>query len=334
MKLKLLLSTFLMLFFVLSVSYAGVGTAVSLHNDEIDQENRNFIHELNNKIIESIKNGDSSVMLNLFMDDVRNQPGLDTNIKNLYLQLNELFKNTNFNIENEYLVTVKSLGGFNPVILSETKDAFSMVIEGKSDQIYISLLTSEGDFKNFMLSFIFMKIKNKWKLYSFNAGVSKIAGKSAISWFNEAKQLYDKGYLLPAALRLQVLQESLRPAPFIQYEKEPEVMSLGNKIQGDINQKYKFPIRVADIKTSPEIYYIEPQFLKSELLPLVKYVSSIPLTNTVELQKEAESMTPELDLIFPGITKGVNNIVYRAFSEAPTDPKKQYQFYGLVVEVK
>jgi hypothetical protein len=74
--------------------------------------------------------------------------------------------------------------------------------------------------------------------------------------------------------------------------------------------------------------------VKKELLPLIKYVTKIPLDDVPALQEEVNAMTAQLESTFPGITKGSTHIAYQAFSEPPTDPTKQYQFYGLTAEIE
>ncbi|MEI8011099.1 MAG: hypothetical protein WCI27_01270 [Candidatus Omnitrophota bacterium] len=330
---QILTHVFLLFFLVACASCGGGGSAVSLHNDEINAELKTAIQSLTRKITESIKNNDSSVLLDLFTDEVRNQAGIDVNLKNAFQQLNHLFKDATFKTDDEYSITVNSWGKFHPVISSETQEPFSLTLDGKGNKVYVSLLSAKNDFKDFMLVLVFINIKDEWRVSSFNFGVYKIAGKSAVNWANEARQLFDQGYFVPAILRLQVLQECLRPAPFIQYAKEGEILALRNKIQGDIVQKYKFPVRITNVVTVPEIYFVAPQFVRNELWPLVKYKTSLSLSDTVALKKEVDAMTPELELLFPGITKESKGIAYQAFSEAPADPKKQYQYYGLVVDL-
>lgn len=76
-----------------------------------------------------------------------------------------------------------------------------------------------------------------------------------------------------------------------------------------------------------------PQFVKGDLLPLVKYLSSIPFEKETDLRKEAQGMLPELEKLFPGISSYSDHVVFKAFNEMPSDPQKQYASYGVVVEV-
>jgi hypothetical protein len=55
---------------------------------------------------------------------------------------------------------------------------------------------------------------------------------------------------------------------------------------------------------------------------------SIPVS-----EDEANQMSPVVQEMFTGIADGASNIVFKAFSEPPTDPNKTYQSYGTVVEV-
>jgi hypothetical protein len=334
MKLVGSVGAVLLLLFTSSVCDAGFGAAVSRHNQEIDQPLREAIHKINNTLIESMRKNEPSVMLDLFIAEVRRQNEIESSTKKLYSRLSELLRDKEFELFNEYSITLKKVGTFNFTIPSETEDKFVMLLQGKSSEMYVSLLRSKGDFKEFLLSFIYMREKGEWRLQTFHAGVIGIAGKTALQWLEEAKALSKKGCHLPALLRLQVAASCIRPAPFIQDEKEKDMIALSNKLRAETDAKQTLPMRVPNVETGPQVYYIEPQFVQTDLLPLVKYVTTIPLDDASALQKEVEAMTAEMESAFPGITRGVSHILYKAFSEPPTDPAKDYLCYGLTVEIK
>jgi hypothetical protein len=329
-----LLAIALVLLLATASSGPGLGGYLSRHNDEIDNELRKAIHKLNDRIVESLRKNDPSVILAIFVDEVKQQKGIESNVKQFYSQLQERLKNRKFDVYNEYFVVLKKVGTWDFLVPSETDDKFVMHLRGTSEQMYISLLRSQGDFEDLLLAFIYVKVADEWRLHSLDPGVIGIAGKTALEWFEEAKGLAKKGHYVPALLRLQVAGSCMRPAPFFQYEKQQEMAVLARDTQAQFAQTHKFPLRLSGAESLAEIYYIEPQFVKKELLPLIKYVTKIPLDDVPALQEEVNAMTAQLESTFPGITKGSTHIAYQAFSEPPTDPTKQYQFYGLTAEIE
>lgn len=303
------------------------------HNDEIDAEIRNNIHSLNEKIIESIKNNDPTIMYNLFVNEVKDKDIV--NVENLYSQFAPAIDGKEFELYNEYYIVSHNWRPVQLVVPSGTiaDSEFCMRVSAPSNNTYISLLKSEGEFKDFVFSLVYVKVNNEWRLNIAHLGIMNIGGKTVLQWFQEAKQLSIKGYKVPALLRLSVVNQILHPAPFIQYTKEKEIIALTSETQATIDKRHKFPIRLSSIPNEPEIYYIEPQFVQMDLIPMIKYVTKIPLDNISELQKEVNSMTTEMESIFPGITKDVSHIAYKAFSEHPTDPKKTYTCYVLTVRI-
>lgn len=325
---------FAILLIVLFLPVPNLHSQLSRHNDEIDEKIRDSIRILNEKIIQSIRNNEPFVMYNLFVEEIRSQ-GIDS-IRNLYSQFAPEIKGETFELYNEYYVVSQNWWPVQFTVLSETvaDSEFYMHVNTASNNTYISLLKSKGEFKDFIFSFVYVKINNKWRLHIAYLGIFKIGGKTALEWFQDAQKLSEKGHNVPALLRLSIVNQFLRPAPFIQYAKEKEVVAFSNEIQAKINKKHKFPIHLSNIKNAPEIYYIEPQFVQTDLLPMIKYVTKIPLNNVSELQKEVDVITADLESIFPGMTKGISHIVYGAYPEPPTDPKKEYQGYRLTSEIK
>ena len=307
---------------------------LSRHNDEIKPKIRNNIHVLNTKIIESIGNNEPSIMYDLFVDEVKAE-GID-NIKKLYSQFSPAIEGIIFEVYNEYYVVLQSWRAVQFTVQSETvaDGEFYMNLKTASNSTYIALLRSEGNFQDCIFSFVYVKVNRKWRLHKVHLGIFKIGGKTTTEWHQEAKELSEKGHNIPAFLRQSIANQILRPAPFIQYAQEKEITALFNDIQKKVYEKYKFPIQLSNVKNAPEIYYIEPQFVQMDLLPMIKYITKVPLDNVPELEEEVEAITAELESVFPGITKNVSHIAYKAFSEPPTDPKKTYQNYGLTVEIK
>ena len=325
---------FVVLLAALFLPVTNLYSMLSRHNDEIDERIRASIHILNKKILESIRNNEPSVMYDLFVEEIKSQ-GID-NVENLYSQFSPAIEGKKFELYNDYYVVTQNWWPVSFIVLSETiqDSEFHMGITTAKHNTYISLLKTEGDFKDLIFTFVYVKVNSKWRLHIAHLGIFRIGGRTVPEWFQEAKELSGRGYDIPALLRLSVIQQFLRIAPFVQYAKEKEIIALSNESQVRINKKHKFPIQLSSIKNAPEIYYIEPQFVQIDLLPMIKYVTKISLDNTSELQKEADAMTDVLESIFPGITKEVSHIAFKAFSEPPTDPKKTYQCYGLTVDLK
>lgn len=306
----------------------------SISNEKINKDTRDTIHALNNSIIESIRNNEPSVMYDIFVDEIKEQ-GINK-IKNLYSQFSQAIQGKTFRPYKEYYAVSQNWWPAQFVVLSNALDniMFCMHVRTASNSVYISLLKSQGDVQELMFSFVYVKINRKWRLHIAHLSTFKIDGKTAIGWYQEAMKWADKGYDVPAMIRLAVVGQLIKPAPFIQFAKEKEIIASLKKTRATIKKRYKFPIRLSHIKNTPEIYYIEPQFVQMDLLPKIKYVTKIPLDEVSELQEEVDSITVELESIFPGITKEVSHIVYEAFSKPPLDREKVYQCYRLTSKVE
>ena len=202
-------------------------------------------------------------------------------------------------------------------------------MSGKKDK-FVSIMESEGDFQDKLIAFVYEKSEKKWFLENFRIGNVHIAGKSTIDYFDEAKDMSDKGHYVPAIIRLSVANGLLRPAPFVQYEKEKEIKELINKCNSKINE-HQFPM-LLDLETKPSIYAISPQFVKNDLYPLIKYVTKISFQNEEELNSEVDSMLPVIEGLFPGISRYGDYVIFRTFDEPPTS-KKEYKVFGVAKKV-
>lgn len=318
----------IILFFWSGFAQAGLGQMSSFHNSEIDSNIKEEIQSLNSSILSSIINNNPEFTYGLLVEEGKKN-GLDS-ISNLYKQLQPVIKENNFTAINEYHVKYKGLGKTTFPIPSKTEPPFYTHLECSNSEYYISIFESSGSFQNFALTFIYEKNNETWLLKILHLGLVRMGGKNAIDWFREGQKLYENDHFVPSALRLSIAMNLLRPAPFIQYKSEKDIKDLTAKNLKNI-EKHKFPIPI-DLDSKPLVYAVVPQFVKNDLLPLVKYITKFPITDDISIRDEVNKMHPILESIFPGISSYGKHVIYRAFDEIPSDPQKQYKVFGVTID--
>lgn len=200
--------------------------------------------------------------------------------------------------------------------------------------IFVSLIKSTSNKKDYLLTLIYIKENNEWKLRTFYAGDYSMNGMNAIDLYEKAKSLEAQGYKVPANIYMGLCSKLLRPAPFIQYKKESEITDYSKKLVQSINNEYTFPDKLKNTN-NVELYGFRVEYTKNDgIIPVIRYVTSIKLGNKEELQNEANNMNTEVTNKYPGLKENFKYILYEAYSEPPTDPKKTYNDYRSGVEQK
>ena len=333
---KLIVILFILTIPKITMAGLGLGVASLLENEEIDESIRQEIHQLNSKIIDAINLKDKDRIMSLYMAEYRDNKELSNIFDSVLDFLVPIVRNNEPKIFNEYYWSRKGIGRGTCIIPSHTDagDKFVISLEGKSNKAFVSLLTLETALKEYVLSFVYMKEDGEWRLYSLRSGVLKIAGKYVMDWYRDSKALYEKDFLIPALIRLYAIKKILRPAPYFQFQEEENIISLLNEIQDKTSKEYRFPMHLMKVENNPTIYFIQPNFMNNKFVPLVKYVTGFSIDDVENIKKEAHLMHSNFIELFPGITHGVEHILYQAFVEPPTDPKKLYKAYGVAVDVK
>jgi hypothetical protein len=156
-----------------------------------------------------------------------------------------------------------------------------------------------------------------------------VGGKTARGWFDEARALSSKEDVVAAALRLVAAAKCLRPIPTMQYGFEKELQEFGRDVQARLEAKFTFPMRLTEIEGAPEILRLDAAFGEGVLVPTIDLLTTEELTDTAQLENQAASIEKVLPSRLPGLCTGVQTYMLKAFSENPSDPKRQYSFYGL-----
>jgi hypothetical protein len=332
-QLRLTVFVFIALIAIAGFVYCDDSKVTVWVDNDIPSKDLKAVHKLNDRLFDSIKVNKPDVMIGMFTESGRINDSLASSIKDTYGKITTIDKDTRFELLHEYLIDNQSKKTATVTLPADKNNKFLMGVDGDKGPVFVSLLVSKSGFKDLFLCFVYLKSKQGWQLYTFHCGLYKVAGKTSVDWYEEAKEMYAKGWDVPAIQRIQIMQSFLRPAPFIQYSLEKEMADFTKKIAAEVSKKYKFPMKANWIKATPMIYGLDTQFVKGKLIPIVVYVTKNPLDRGNAIQDEADEITSKIGKLIPGITQVSDELAYRAFLEPPLDSKKSYKYRSLSSKV-
>ncbi|PRX26713.1 hypothetical protein BX659_11977 [Orenia metallireducens] len=322
----------LLLLLIISTIFSGCNDGSVLHNQNMSPKIKKEINNLNKQVIQGIKDNKSSLILNLMIEKIRKENPDST--KNIISKIHKLSLDTEFKLYDDYYVL--SDNNENVITVTNKEKSYYLKYKGMSNETFICLYRlEEADREASMFTTIYTKIEGEWKLQYFHYGGLEVLGKTAPELFDEIKDLSNKGYELSAVLRLDGLAKILRPNPFFHYINEKEIVDFSRNLRYNLDKKYKFPIKLSNIKTKPIIYSINPIYYNNqdskekEFIFEIIYITNIPLENKKEIEAEVDRINKELEKVFPGITKVERGIMYKAVAEPPT--KEDNPCYSVVV---
>lgn len=302
-------------------------------NEEISLPLQREIYKLDKNIIEIIQKGGPDELSGYFVTGSIYEQAIRQQNANVFPKAATLMKDKELIAYRDFYCTCSGESSAPCIVLPKTDYDFQVSIPRASNEMYVSL-SETLEFNKLLLSLIYAKQNGQWKLFQYYIGSFKIAEKNAVQWYEEALSYYNQGNLTLALLRLDVAYGCLHPAPFLKYRRENEIIQFTKKAEAEFKDKYTFPIQLSDIKGNPAIYSIKGQFVQQDIIPVVWYVTSYKLEDVSNLKEEGNFLSPIVQEMFPGIAEGTKYIVFKAFTELPTDPQKVYNSYGTIVEIK
>ena len=309
----------------------NIGTSGTNSNENIDHEKRQEIKRLNDKLFKAIMNNDTKGVRALLADGLVEKNGKE--IDDMIKQISTSFPSKSYRILDEYNVQ-NSTTGINNTIPTGTKDS-DLVINylAMNKDMYVSLLIPNGHDNELLLTAIYGKYGDQWKINILYGGQYSLLKKSPSDYYKLAQENYNRSYLIDAINYLSLAKQCLRPAnDIIKYQNENEINSFYDKLIKEASSKFTLPLTLETVTSKPKVYSIHPEVIKEGYVPIIDYFTSLSLEDTIAISAEKNKMKKEISKLFTGIYNDKEGVFYRAFSEFP-DGDKPRKYYRMLDKI-
>ncbi len=319
----------LIILVAITLQGCNLGTSGSWQNDHIEKEKREEIKLLNDRLFKALMSGNIEGIKRLMAPELVEK--VDSDFYNSIKNINTSFKSKSYKIIDEYNV-VNSTTGLSNTLMSDASADNGYIINYKAmnKDMYVSLLMPTGLDNELLVTAIYGKYGDQWKINILQFGQYSLFKKTAPDYYKLAQESYNKSYLIDAVNYISLANQCLRPGnENFKYKKEKEITDFYTKVLNEANTNFALPMTLENIDTKPKIFKIFPQITNEGFFPMVYYLSSINVKNVKALKDENDKVKVEVSKLFKGIDKDKKNVFYWAFNEMP-DGVKLVEHYGFI----
>lgn len=327
-KFSLLQSVYFLLIILTFQSCADTDKPGTYKNSAIKSSKREDFHKLNDQLFEALKANQPEVAKNFMSKDLMDDNSVNRTVELISLRT----KGGKYSLLDEYYSKdEKEPSGliFNADATGE--DAYTIDYrQADTKENYAALMVvPKNAQEQWLITAIYGKYNYGWKLNKLDLGAYKINGKTAPEQFKLAKEKYKKSYWIDAVNAMSSAEQCFRPSTSWKYASENAMNKFYYKVVQEVNGKYTFPFTINQLQTKPKIFRIFTQVIPDEgTFPMIYYVSSISLKDTLALKKENEQLKKVIGKVLPGIDQDKKYVLYSAFNGFP-DGRKVTQHYDL-----
>ncbi len=313
-------NTIIIFFIILTLQNCNIQTTDILKNEYIPVDIKEQIKKLNSEFFQGLKNRDFSSIKSLMADTLLNM-GIENNgfIKTMSSVINP----ENYKILDEYHLKNLVIGESTIITSGKANDTdYSINFTPLTKETYISLLLPTGANQDFLVTVVYGKYNNKWKINILLFGQRRLYGKTTPEYYRIALNSYSKSQLFDALYYISLSKLISHPAKsFYIFNIDQEINDFDFKIKKEIKSNYQIPFVVKSIQSHPIIIGFDMKVLKKDFCPIVDYVTTLSIEDTTALKEENSILKDVVKQQFPGIYKGERNVYYKAYNEIPNGTK-------------
>lgn len=280
-------------------------------NGDIDSGLKAVIKAKNDSLLNALITSDSDALENL---------GSENFVKFMHAKINKVvwpfrkgYFTTNYKVFDEYHTIHDNPKGYSTIENDDHEYTFSY--ENNTKETYVSLLRCTHMADDYLITVIYGKEGNNWKIEDIEAGVLGINGKTPKELYAEAKEYKDKGFLLDAFFSIDNANDFLEPAgTCLKYNEEKRINFYSDQWLKEVQSAYKLPYILENIKTQPGVLEITVIKNAKGIYPLFKYGTQISVSDTLSLQDEFAEVKKEIKKTFNQVDYNKDFVYYRAYN--------------------
>ena len=294
----------------------------SWKNEQISSPDK--FHQLNTELLKQLKLSDEKELENIMSRDFINVPNRNRQIE----LVSNRVKANDYSLLDEYYVVNRYISGDTISSGDKGPKGYSLTYQGATHEMYFAFFVPKNKAvpNQDMIAAVYCKYDYGWKLSQLDASGYKVNGKTAPELYDQARECYNKGFLIDALNISSSAIDCSRPSDLWKYNGELEMSDFYNKVLREAYGTYKFPIAIKQVSTHPYIFRIFNQTTPEGVFPMIYYVSSIKLQDTTALKLENENIKTVIGQTLPGINQDKKYVLYSAFNERPAAMKTVAHF--------
>ena len=302
-------------------------------NDKIDPKVKAEMTGFEKQVYGYMCDNNYQPLSQLFSDTLLSLIGPDFSQK-FMPQIQRLIKGKQYKVFDEfYIRNVKPVDTVN-ITAGKGENAYTIKFMSAAPETYVAMLIAGDSVNEVMITLICNNIKGKWKLSHLMGEDYSLNTRNTIEQFNYAKTLEKNNDLIDAVNTMGLATHCNAPGGNIfRYDNAAAMNKYSDSLANITKAKYPFPYTVDEMLSKPTIFNVHFETFDHHLDPMVMYLSSIKVADTVALKKENDEMQQKIGAIFYGMDKSNRAILYRAYNDQP-DGRNNPAYYGYIQKIR
>lgn len=271
------------IFVAILVGFSSCERHVFVAGNLIPEETKENIYRLNDTLLTRCFELDSNCFEKYLCAELK---GTVTNYFVMMSVLVAELEKRNFRVLNDFYYQGTPNIAVPPLVIKEKFDeGYQCSFIPLKNEMFVSLVKFDN---GRLLLLRYGKEKGKWQLCYLETGWLTIEGKNVYDWFRIAQSDYEQGYIWGAfreVALMEIIAHSLYDVSYLQYN---EMSKLTQKVVKHLGR---------EMQSEMDLISSKPVFLKiswfgeiNRFYPRLRYRTSLPLSDTLALRKECESV--------------------------------------------
>ncbi|MCR8560222.1 hypothetical protein KXD93_21400 [Mucilaginibacter sp. BJC16-A38] len=291
-------------------------------NEKIAAGKRSDFHELTDDALYWLKANKYKRMKFIMSKELNRDSQTERTIEHLSNYLND----NKYALFEEYYIINKWRNADTVNSADKGVNRYSLIYHNPEQEMYVAFFLPKAGANKYMITLVYSKYSYGWKISDMDVAPYTFNGKTAPELYKLAKENYSKNYLIDAVNNAALANNCIAPVNIWRYPVEDSLHTFYGDIINEANTKYIFPFTINEVPTKPRIIRVYTQTNSEGTFPIVHYLTSVNLKDTLAIKNENLLIRKVIGKIMPGIDKDKKYVYYTAFNQKPRSDKEVDRF--------